>query len=182
MGWNINQEEDELEGAPITPTSDGIRISVSSFTSVPLRLQIAGPNAETDENDRWCVVIGNGGSDLFIPWTAFNTPCWNVSQGNDYDFEPITSVSIVVPGDTSGARTFDFCIDDIEEADQEDTGSGGCDISGNPTVGGLQGTLSGRFDRVHVTSDQRYGVQNNFWNTGASGQHVISYHGRKVSR
>src|SRR5690606_16928357 len=102
LGWNINQGPEDADGMPVTPTLGGIRFNITNPSNAPLRIQIGGPNAETDPNDRWCAPIGTGG-ELFVPFDAFNTECWVGGEGNTYAGEPITNVSIVVPGEDVAA-------------------------------------------------------------------------------
>ncbi|HEX6764320.1 MAG TPA: hypothetical protein VF103_02555, partial [Polyangiaceae bacterium] len=44
---------------------------------------------------RWCAVLG--GSPVSIPYTSFNTQCWD-GLGTSYARQPIDGVQIVAPG------------------------------------------------------------------------------------
>src|SRR5690606_10227715 len=102
----------------------------------PLRIQVQGPTGSTNANDRWCAnIVGGGG---FIPWSEFNTQCWDDS-GEWYDGEPLEAAVILVPGDATAAVPYDFCLESLAEAgDGPDggDGAGGGDGSGGDGSGG----------------------------------------------
>src|SRR6185369_15573348 len=134
-------------------------------SAAALRVQVQGPNGATDANDRWCApLFGSGG---FIPWDAFNTKCWDGS-GTKYAGQPLTAAMILVPGSTA-AVPFDFCLDDLREADAPGGDAGmGCSASGN--AGSGTATLADRSGWTGVTREGRnYVVQNNVWD-GSSAQ------------
>lgn len=180
VGWNINQPaEDDPVGSTVTPAMDGITVSITNNLTTQLRIQIQGPNGGTDENDRWCAEIGAGGADIFVPFSSFNTKCWPLgptdTPGNPYAGEPLSAVLILVPGpDPTGTATeFNFCVDKIQETNEDGGGGGaGCDLSaglpGSPLAGTM--SLSNPFDRKPVnTGSKVYVVQNNAfsYNSGA---------------
>jgi len=166
VGINLNQ----LPGVntamnTVTPTKAGVLVTVTNRATTTLRVQVQGPNGATDANDRWCApLFGSGG---FIPWNAFNTKCWDGS-GATYAGQPLTAAMILVPGST-GAVPFDFCLDDIHEADGPGATPGmGCSASGSTGAGSA--TLGDGSGWTGVTRDGRnYVVQNNVWG-GASAQ------------
>jgi hypothetical protein len=148
-----------------------MNISVTNTGGGQLRVQIQGPNGATDANQRWCAPIpGNGG---FIPWTAFNTMCWD-NSGTAYAKQPIVAVLVLVPGSTAGTRNFDFCVNSVAAAtDPGSTGSTGCDISGSSGSG--TGTLSGTQAGLVQRDSRNYYVQNNIWGGGSN--QTITYNG-----
>jgi hypothetical protein len=168
VGININQDMGPSTAVgSIVPTLDGLNISITNNAGGQLRVQIQGPNGATDATQRWCAPIpGNGG---FIPWTAFNTACWD-NSGTYYAMQPIVAVLVLVPGSTTGPTVFDFCVNTIGPAtDPGSSGSTGCSITGSPGTGG--GTITDRFGTFLVTRDSRnYVVQNNVWGNAASNQ------------
>ena len=172
LGVNLNQAT--AAGSPaltVVPTLAGITVSVTNNTGAALRVQIQGPNGDTDENQRWCApIFGSGG---FIPWNAFNTHCWNGS-GLPYTRQPIVALLILVPGAASPV-SFDFCLNSLAESNDPGSGGGsGCSITG--TSGEGIGTITGQFDWKGVTRNQRnYVVQNNVW--GGSAAQSLSYTG-----
>ena len=67
-------------------------MNVENHGGSALRLQIQGPDGATSATDRWCAPIkGSGG---FIPWSSFNTKCWD-GTGTAYSGQPIVSASTI---------------------------------------------------------------------------------------
>jgi hypothetical protein len=173
LGFNLNQGTAASSPiATVVPTLGGITVSVTNRTTAPLRLQIQGPNGATDANDRWCAPILSSGG--FIPWSAFNTACWDGS-GSAYNRQPLVSAMILVPGDNTGSVSFDFCLNSLAETnDPGASGGGGCSLTGSSGEG--TGTITGTFDWAGVTRNTRnYVVQNNVW--GGSSNQALSYNG-----
>ncbi|MBN2801683.1 MAG: hypothetical protein JXR91_01180 [Deltaproteobacteria bacterium] len=112
VGFNIAQELGSSKLGTYTPTSEGLMVDVTTNKDSPLRVQIQGPDGETDKNDRWCADISVKGGEL-IPWTSFNTLCGDPSNGTFYKNEPIAAVMIMVPGTPDGAISFDFCFNNV---------------------------------------------------------------------
>jgi hypothetical protein len=108
VGLNLNQA---LGGEPMafTPTLAGLQVGVTNRAGSPLRIQLQ----TGDGSGLWCAqVTGAGG---FIPWTAFNTACWDGS-GAAYALQPISLAFISVPGTTMTVVPYDFCLSSITEA------------------------------------------------------------------
>jgi hypothetical protein len=107
IGLNLNQAM-STEPMAFTPTLGGLQVGVTNRTASPLRIQL-----QTADGTGWCAeVTGAGG---FIPWTAFNTACWDGS-GAAYALQPISLAMISVPGEAIAAVPYDFCLDSIAEA------------------------------------------------------------------
>jgi hypothetical protein len=109
IGTNLNQA---MEGVPMafTPTLAGLEVEVANRAASPLRVQIQ----TADGAGLWCALVdGSGG---FIPWTDFNTACWDGS-GTAYARQPISIAMISVPGGTTAAIPYDFCLNRLAEAD-----------------------------------------------------------------
>jgi hypothetical protein len=71
-----------------------------------LRVQI-----QTSTNQRWCANVT--GLSVSIPWTSFNTACWN-NSGTYYTVgTPIVDLAFQIPGDTGGVRNFNYCVTNI---------------------------------------------------------------------
>lgn len=173
LGLNLNQgTAADAPVGTVVPTLAGITVSVTNRTATPLRLQIQGPNGATDPNDRWCAAILSSGG--FIPWSAFNTACWDGS-GSTYNHQPLVSATILVPGVDTGSVGFDFCLNNLAETnDPAGPGGGGCSIAGSSGEG--TGTITGTFDWKGVTRNTRnYVVQNNVW--GGTSNQALSYNG-----
>ena len=191
LGVNLNQAA--TMDAPlmtVTPTGSGLMVDIMNTTSAILRVQVQAPDGDMNAEHRWCApVAGKGG---LMPWTAFNTKCWD-NSGTAYAKEPISSVIITVPGTTSAAVPFNFCLNNVGESADATGGtptagsSGGAAGSSGGTAGmpgssggggpGMgAGMLSGNFDWHTVTRDSKeYIVQNNVW--GGGGSQTVSYNG-----
>jgi hypothetical protein len=183
VGWNLNQlVEDDPSGTVITPTQDGITISVTSKTTANLRVQIQTPNGSTEEDERWCADIGTGGQDIYLPYTSFNTHCWDPDEGEYYDpTTPISQLIVQVPGVAPGAVDFDFCVDSVLETDSDgNPGGEGCSLEagtpGTPLMGTM--TMSNQYDRKPVnTGGKQYWAQNNAFNPPGGLTYQLGYNG-----
>jgi hypothetical protein len=96
LGCNINQSQDgEEPPPPLTPTFTQVCIMGTGFE----RIQIQGPNGETDANDRWCAPVPAGGG--CVELTTFNTTCWD-NAGAYYAGSQLTSVAALQPSKSDG--------------------------------------------------------------------------------
>jgi hypothetical protein len=112
LGVHLN--EDGEGKRTVTPTKEGIRVGIDNKAGSVLRFQLEGPSGSGVA--RWCTYLqGQGG---FVPWASLNTACWDKS-GKAYDNEPILSAAVIVPGTTTEAVAFDFCLTSLAEADGE---------------------------------------------------------------
>lgn len=183
VGWSVNQAE-APENAPsnsVTPTADGILVSITNTSNAQLRLQIQGPNGATSASDRWCAQIGTGGSNIFVPYSSFNTVCWPGETGTPYTGQPITQVLVTVPAAAASAVNYNFCINSIEEADDTGGGGMGCNLSAPLPGSALSGSLAypgNQYQRVAVnTGSKQYFVQNNVFTPDGNNPFNISYNG-----
>ncbi len=107
LGVYLNMPPDGGAGSalPWVPTGSGISYSGTNSGGSTLRLQLIGASGAPEDN--WCALLAaTSGS---IPWSSFNTRCWDGS-GTAYDAHvPLKAVAIVVPGAPS-AIPFDFCL------------------------------------------------------------------------
>lgn len=115
LGMNINQER-RVDAPTLTlvPSHDGLQVDVTNAAGSPLRIQVHALDGATNGMSRWCAMLSGSGG--FIPWTRFNTACWDGS-GNAYKREPIASAMLLVPGNTDSAVPYDFCLLRLAEAD-----------------------------------------------------------------
>ena len=135
IGVNLNQDSGAGAAAnTVTPSKDGISVSVTNKGGSALRLELRGPNAETDTAQRWCAPISGSGG--FIPWSSFNTACWD-NSGAAYNREPIVSAAVLVPGSNSSAVAYDVCLNSLNEGmPGSNTGSGGASGGGGASNAG----------------------------------------------
>ena len=110
IGVNLSQESDGTD-PPVetwTPTSiasGGITVNVNNPGGSTVRVQIQAPGGDSDGTKRWCAPVTAFGQTITVPWSAFNTMCWN-AQGASYAGEALESVIIIVPGGQPRRRGF----------------------------------------------------------------------------
>lgn len=149
LGVNLGQAGADEENVAIEPTGEALRISVSNASQARLRVQIQGADGPTDAEDRWCASLSDGQSE--IPWSSFNTACWDDS-GDFYQGQPINTVLVLVPGDNVDAIPYSFCLDGFAPEPGCGTGGGGgggggagggAGAGGTPAAGGFTHDVSG---------------------------------------
>jgi hypothetical protein len=116
LGFNIGQAvSTTATGTQVTnivPTGTGISVKLSA--AIPGgRIVIADINM-----NQWCYQMNPSGSPLpttnMIPWSMFNTMCYNPIMGIGYTKQPISKVQILVPSGPM-ASAFNFCLLDVRE-------------------------------------------------------------------
>ncbi|HEY8946539.1 MAG TPA: hypothetical protein VIM73_19945 [Polyangiaceae bacterium] len=122
LGFNLSQQAAPPgEEAPLPGTwgpgddigNGGIFFNITNRSSTPLRIQLQGPDGDTDPTQRWCADVVGQSEDIF--WHTFNTECWEGGSGTAYNgIDALESIMVLVPGGTT-ARSFDFCIYEILE-------------------------------------------------------------------
>jgi hypothetical protein len=138
LGVNLNQEQAGMmpPAMTVTPMGAGLVVNVMNKGNSPLRVQIQGANGAMDANDRWCAPLtGTGG---LIPWTSFNTACWD-NSGTAYANQPIVAAMVVVPGGTSAAVPYDFCLVSLAEGDMGAAAGSGAAGMGAAGMGAAAG-------------------------------------------
>jgi hypothetical protein len=114
-GLNINQAKDATALGTWTPasiSSGGVTVNVSNNGTSTLRVQIQGPSGATDATDRWCATMITFNQTVTIPWSSFNTSCWD-GLGTRYAGQPLEAVMILVPGDNLYSVPYSFCLNSI---------------------------------------------------------------------
>jgi hypothetical protein len=92
MGFNLGQDVGSTTVPTVTPTGTGLTVTVNTSTGpLPVRVQLTGTGSTF-----WCYTLP-GASPVTIPYSSFNTACWDGS-GTAYAKQPITSIELVVPG------------------------------------------------------------------------------------
>jgi hypothetical protein len=120
LGVNLSQPLDGVLGT-LRPTSAGLQISVTNLGASPLRIQIQTPDGATNDQGRWCAIVNGSGG--FIPWSDFNTACWDGS-GAAYARQPIVSAILLVPGTTDTAIPYDVCLNGLSQGAGDDADAG----------------------------------------------------------
>ncbi len=116
VGVNLNQTRGGDGLAPVLPQGNSLRISFTNTAGSPLRVQLEGPNSETNENARWCYDIGIGMmSPQTIPYSAFRLRCWEPGSAMGYGGQGLRAISITVPGHDVNDIAVDACLTGIED-------------------------------------------------------------------
>jgi hypothetical protein len=142
LGVNLNQAaEASSPTLAVTPTMAGITVQIDNRGGSPLRVQLQGPDGATSATDRWCAPIMAPGG--FIPWSSFNTKCWD-GTGTAYSRQPLVSASVIVPGTATTAVPFNYCLNGLAESNAPGaSGTGGATGNGGATGAGGAGTGAG---------------------------------------
>jgi hypothetical protein len=151
-----------------TPERDGVVVRLDNPGGSDLRLEVLGPNGDTDANDRWCVDLGAADGVVFVPWDDFNTVCWAGGTGSTYAMEDLQRLVVSVPGlgQGEGNVNFDFCVEIVGESNPP---GGGCGTADAPGFGSY--SLSGTETASVLRNAHPYLVKGNLW--GDSGSQVI---------
>lgn len=116
IGFNIAQTRDPvtLDGGPeseIVPGGSGVAVTVLNNAGSGLRVQI-----QNNSGTFWCAQVPATGTGV-IPWTSFNTQCWEPALGTYYAYEPISQVMVQAPASGEISQTsFDFCVISLDQA------------------------------------------------------------------
>jgi len=128
VGYNLNQAKASTTlGTWSVGTTTGLTYDVSNLGSSELRLQIEGlagyPSAA------WCYVITN--SSGTIPWSSFNTRCWD-GLGSSYNgATPLSAVVLLVPGSDAYSTPFHVCLNSLAPKEAAANPMGDCCSSGH---------------------------------------------------
>lgn len=115
LGFALDQQRaPDTEPGAVLPTGSGIAYDITANVTSPLHLLILGPNGTTDPDDRWCATITAGSG--VVPWSSFNTTCWDPAEGAWYSGEPLVEATVLVPAGIT-AVPFDFCLNSLGPAD-----------------------------------------------------------------
>lgn len=96
-----------------TSTGQGIFVSVSN-PPASARLQLQEQVATNDT--RYCAPLPVGGTGL-IPFASFKTYCWGDAAHPSKVFAlgtAVHEVTVIIPGNSSAAQPYDFCLVDIQ--------------------------------------------------------------------
>jgi hypothetical protein len=138
IGFNLNEaptgKDDQCKNDPtvkdgpptVTMPSDAKGIAINwTAAKLPLtfRIQIQGVKGASDANNRWCATIKDPSGPSFVPWTDFNTTCWD-NKGKAYANEPIDAVAFQVPGTTTAKSPYDITIVGFAPGNSKDDAPG----------------------------------------------------------
>ncbi len=170
----------------VEPTGTGVAVNFvkqGADTSFVWRVQIQGPNGSTDANDRWCATISATQGKVHVPYSEFNTECWEGGMGTDYAGQPISSVVFLVPGEPT-ATPYEFCVNGFADGDSADIAPDGSAEAATEqgTVGYSELSPDGDFDRKKITAGgAEYILQNNNWGNPEGSDLIMSYVGNSFT-
>jgi len=166
-------------GVTMPSGSTGLALNIAYLKATPqIRVQLMGPNGNTDANSRWCQNISTLNSPVFLRFTDFYTSCWGAdaaSKGTVYSGQPISSISFMIPGTTT-AIPYDFVVNGFAAGTSAaDAPTGGTATTLTGTIGGA-GTTDLDFQRVKVIkSGLDYVIQNNNYGNPTGSDQTLNY-------
>jgi hypothetical protein len=105
LGFNTNQiAEADAPLNTVIPTGAGLTVSFTNPGGTTLRAQIQTPTVQ------WCYTLTGSSGTVTIPYSSFNTACWDPLDGVYYAGESITGVQLTVPGNGVSSTSYDFCL------------------------------------------------------------------------
>jgi glycosyl hydrolase family 12 len=181
LGFNIQQDAfAAVEGAAptvgaATPTGLGVAVNYTKTAGQTLRIQLQGPNGETDANQRWCAELAAPQGPDFVLYEDFRTNCWlepTDTASVRYAKQPISAVVMTVPGGDTVALPYNVCVAGFADGNSE--ADAPTSISLPPGL--LTGTASGEADKFKVIGrdGNTYIINNNAWgvNSGPGTQQI----------
>jgi hypothetical protein len=168
----------------VTLTGNGLAINFTKTSAPIFRVQVQGPNGATDANNRWCATITPAAGPVFIPWSSFNTKCWEpatMMTGMPFNpaTSPISAIAFLVPGQMGMTSAYNYCITGFATgADASAAPTWGTGTMG-PQTGTIGGPGSGTnldFQRVKVSvGGKSYIIQNNNWGNPTGSDQLLTY-------
>jgi len=109
LGFNVGQETTSTTPTLVTPTGTGITVSFTATTGgLPLRVQFSSGSSSF-----WCYTV-TGASPVNIPYSQFNTACWD-NSGTPYTKQPIQSIQLLVPGGATATSGVSVMLNSLKE-------------------------------------------------------------------
>jgi len=114
LGFNVGQASGGAAAATVTPTGSGIKVAYANSSAAgTLRVQLVGDAAGSII---WCYTVPSGAtSPLMIPWASFTKACYNTPPGAAYNKDPLMSVQLNIPGESTGAKMVNLTLTSIAE-------------------------------------------------------------------
>ena len=107
LGWNLNQAQG---------TSSTTAVAVKTPVTIKVAGLPAGSRVQLSASAtvQYCYTLAAAMTTATIPLASFKTECWG-TEGVAYDgVTPIEAIQVVIPGAAAAAKTFDFCVLDVE--------------------------------------------------------------------
>jgi len=106
VGFNINQTAGSSVVGRFTPAGTSLVVTYTKVSGpATIRVQIQAGTS------RWCANLS--ASPATIPYTTFNTACWDTS-GTAYAKQPIEALQLVVPGGPT-ATPIDMTLNSVRD-------------------------------------------------------------------
>lgn len=118
LGWNINQAKGTTAAEPpimtVATSGTGLEVNVT-VTGLTLAAGSGSPlRAQIKASADYCAPIAASGVSK-IPWSMFNTKCWNTAETGAMAFAAgtaIKAVELIVPSTTTAVGPFNICLVD----------------------------------------------------------------------
>jgi hypothetical protein len=114
LGWYIGQPSGASTNTAVALTGS-VKLTVAGAVA-GLRVSLM-PGDSTAENYCYTLTAADAtaiASGLTIPVSSFKQQCYDSANVVAYSNAPIGAIVVELPGDKAGARSFDFCIIDVE--------------------------------------------------------------------
>ncbi len=179
VGFNVNQvKADDSEIKLLKASGDGLMVDItvnnltapSSAQDPSLRIQLedlTDPGAADAGDHRWCANVQpvNGAISQTIPWSSFNTQCWD-GKGDDFDPATMDIAKVIIYAPDAGSKgneqTFDFCVNKIGPDNVQSRGTGQV-LAACPS-NGTSWNQSGISETYAKIDGGAYRFQSNLWN------------------
>jgi Glycosyl hydrolase family 12 len=171
VGVHVNQKQAENAVVEVlAPQGDGLSVDITVKSGEKtIRVQLEDATPATDPmaaEHRWCTNLtadASGKIQTVVPWTSFNTQCWDAESGTAYAKQPLARAIAYVPDGGTGVNAqYDFCLNDIGPDSVMGRGTGSVVASCGNSVTWSAASLSGTQDAQ--SSGNAYRAQANFWN------------------
>jgi hypothetical protein len=108
LGFNVNQPTGSSTFTTLTPAGTGLAVTYTK-TAGPATIRVQIQAGST----RWCANLATSGAT--IPYTMFNTQCWDM-MGTAYAKQPIETVQLIIPGpDAAAGVAFDMALVSVRD-------------------------------------------------------------------
>jgi hypothetical protein len=114
LGWNIGQASGASTNTAAALTGS-VKVTVAGAVA-GMRVNLT-PGDSTAMNYCYTLTATDAtaiASGLTLPVSSFQQQCYDTAKAMPYTNAPIGSIQVEMPGDKAGAKSFDFCVIDIE--------------------------------------------------------------------
>lgn len=113
IGWNIGQTSGSTTKTAVALTGP-VKVTAAG-AAAGMRINLAPPGtAEVFCYTLLAADVASLATGLTLPLKSFEQYCYDTTKAVAYAGEMIEAIQIAVPGDMAAAKTFDFCLIDVE--------------------------------------------------------------------